>query len=111
VRGNEFDPDDKGSKAVIDSLSELLKKFDPQRDFHRASPYMGDDHYWGVWHGLEPYTKYRILRPFRSEAGLNAPPVLENYLKFTPQNLLWPPDTTFIEYHGNLIRVLLILVN
>jgi len=98
--GNEFDPDDKGSKAVIDSLSELLKKFDPQRDFHRASPYMGDDHYWGVWHGLEPYTKYRILRPFRSEAGLNAPPVLENYLKFTPQNLLWPPDTTFIEYHG-----------
>lgn len=98
--GNEFDPDDKGSKAVIDSLAELLKKLDPQREFHRASPYMGDDHYWGVWHRMEPYTKYRVVRPFRSEAGLNAPPVSENYIKFTPQNLLWPPDTTYIEYHG-----------
>ncbi len=98
--GNEFDPDDKGSKAAIDDLDELIKRRDPQREFHRASPYMGDDHYWGVWHRMEPYTKYHIVRPFRSEAGLNAPPVLENYIKFTPQNLLWPPDTTYIEYHG-----------
>jgi beta-mannosidase len=98
--GNEFDPDDSGSKSVIDSLAELLKKIDPQREFHRASPYMGDDHYWGVWHGMEPYTKYHVVRPFRSEAGLNAPPVLENYVKFTPPDLLFPPDTTYIEYHG-----------
>jgi beta-mannosidase len=98
--GNEFDPDDNQSKTVIDSLADLLNKFDPQREFHRASPYMGDDHYWGVWHGLEPYTKYHIVRPFRSEAGLNAPPVLENYVRFTPPDLLWPPDTTYIEYHG-----------
>ncbi len=98
--GNEFDPDDIGSREVIDSLADLLKKLDPQREFHRASPYMGDDHYWGVWHGKEPYTKYRVVRPFRSEAGLNAPPVLEDYLKFTPKDLLWPPDTTYIEYHG-----------
>lgn len=98
--GNEFDPDDVGSKTVIDSLAALLKTFDPVREFHRASPYMGDDHYWGVWHGLEPYTKYRVVRPFRSEAGLNAPPVFENYVKFTPAQFLWPPDTTYIEYHG-----------
>lgn len=98
--GNEFDPDDQGSKAVIDSLDALLKKRDPQREFHRASPYMGDDHYWGVWHHKEPYTAYRILRPFRSEAGLNAPPVLENYLRFTPEALRWPLDETYVEYHG-----------
>jgi beta-mannosidase len=98
--GNEFDPDDQGSKAVIDALTELLSRRDPQREFHRASPYMGDDHYWGVWHRMEPYTKYRVVRPFRSEAGINAPPVLQNYIKFTPENLLWPPDTTYIEYHG-----------
>ena len=61
---------------------------------------MGDDHYWGVWHEMEPYTNYHVVRPFRSEAGINAPPVLENYLKFTPQDLLFPPDSTFIEYHG-----------
>jgi beta-mannosidase len=98
--GNEFDPDDQGSRAVIDALDALLKKRDPQREFHRASPYMGDDHYWGVWHHKEPYTAYRILRPFRSEAGLNAPPVLENYLKFTPEALRWPLDETYIEYRG-----------
>jgi beta-mannosidase len=98
--GNEFDPDDLGSKTVIDLLTELLKEYDPQREFHRASPYMGDDHYWGVWHRMEPYTKYHIVRPFRSEAGISAPPVYENYIKFTPPELLWPPDTTYIEYHG-----------
>ena len=98
--GNEFDPDDTGSKAVIDTLGGMLKQLDPQREFHRASPYMGDDHYWGVWHGQEPYTKYRVVRPFRSEAGVNAFPVLEDYVKFTPRALLWPPDTTYIEYHG-----------
>ncbi len=98
--GNEFDPDDKGSKSVIDFLGELLKKYDPQREFHRASPYMGDDHYWGVWHNKEPYTKYRIVRPFRSEAGINAPPVYEDYIKFTPDSMLWPLDTIYVEYRG-----------
>ena len=98
--GNEFDPDDEGSKSVIDSLDALLKEYDPQREFHRASPYMGDDHYWGVWHNKEPYTKYRIVRPFRSEAGINAPPVYDNYLKFTPDSMRWPPDKIYVEYHG-----------
>ena len=98
--GNEFNPDDKGSKAVIDDLGELIKKLDPQRDFHRASPYMGDDHYWGVWHGQEPYTSYRVVHPFRSEAGINSLPVPENYIKFAPPQKLWPLDTEFIEYHG-----------
>lgn len=98
--GNEFDPDDQGSKSVIDSLGELLKEYDPQREFHRASPYMGDDHYWGVWHNKEPYTKYRIVRPFRSEAGINAPPVYEDYVKYTPDSMLWPLDSIYVEYHG-----------
>lgn len=98
--GNEFDPDDMGSKAVIDDLGERLRSLDPDRDFHRVSPYMGDDHYWGVWHHKEPYTAYRTIRPFRSEAGLNAPPVLEDYVKFTPEEKRWPLDETYIEYHG-----------
>lgn len=98
--GNEFDPDDAGSKAVIDALGALLKDLDPDREFHRASPYMGDDHYWGVWHDREPYTKYRIVRPFRSEAGMNTFPVAESYRRFTPPGLLWPADETFVEYHG-----------
>ena len=98
--GNEFDPDDEGSKAVIDALDALLKRLDPQREFHRASPYLGDDHYWGVWHGKQPYTRYRVVRPFRSEAGVNAFPALESYLRFTPEALRWPADETFVEYHG-----------
>lgn len=98
--GNEFDPDDKGSRTVIDSLADLLNKLDPQREFHRASPYKGDDHSWGVWHGMEPYTAYREVRPFRSEAGLNAPPVWEDLVKFAPEKYLWPPDSVFVEYRG-----------
>jgi len=98
--GNEFDPDDTGSKGVIDALGETLAKLDPSREFHRASPYMGDDHSWGVWHSGEPYTKYRVVRPFRSEAGVNTFPVPEDYDRFTPKEDQWPLDTTFIEYHG-----------
>ncbi len=98
--GNEFDPDDAGSKAVIDDLGELVKSLDPGREFHRASPYKGDDHHWGVWHGQQPYSAYRIVRPFRSEAGMNTFPVAEDYARFTPESELWPLDTTYIEYHG-----------
>ena len=98
--GNEFDPDDTGSKEVIDALGELLAKLDPSREFHRASPYKGDDHHWGVWHVQEPYTTYRIVRPFRSEAGVNTFPVPEDYVRFTPKAEQWPLDTTFVEYHG-----------
>ena len=98
--GNEFDPDDAGSKAVIDDLEALVKRLDPAREFHRASPYKGDDHHWGVWHGQQPYSAYRIVRPFRSEAGMNTFPVAEDYARFTPQSDLWPLDTTYIEYHG-----------
>ena len=98
--GNEFDPDDSGSKAVIDSLEALLGNIDPGREFHRASPYKGDDHHWGVWHVQQPYTAYRVVRPFRSEAGVNTFPVPEDYARFTPQSGLWPLDTTYVEYHG-----------
>jgi beta-mannosidase len=98
--GNEFDPDDQRSKAVVDSLGTLLERRDPQREFHRASPYMGDDHYWGVWHGQEPYTAYRVVRPFRSEAGISAAPVLEDYRRFTPETQRWPLDAAYVEYHG-----------
>ena len=99
--GNEFDPDDKGSKKVIDDLEAVLKKLDPSREFHRASPYMGDDHYWDVWHGLhQPYTGYGVVRPFRSESGINTFPVAENFKKFTPEKYRWPLDETYIEYRG-----------
>lgn len=100
VGGNEFNPDDLGSKAIIDTLEKVLKEIDPSREFHRASPYMGDDHEWLVWHGLAPYTSYRRVRPFRSEAGINTFPVIENYKKFTPKKYLWPLNKTYLEYHG-----------
>lgn len=99
--GNEFDPDAAGVKDLIDILAEVVQAEDPDREFHRASPYMGDDHFWAVWHRFAPYTDYRRVRPFRSEAGLNAMPVLENYRKFTPQEKLWPIDKYWLEYRGS----------
>lgn len=99
--GNEFDPDDQGSKEIIDGLAGIIKELDPDREFHRASPYMGDDHYWGVWHRWGPYTDYRKTRPFRSEAGMNSFPVLESYKRFTPPEKLWPLDRYWVEYRGS----------
>ncbi|MFC2076057.1 glycoside hydrolase family 2 protein [candidate division KSB1 bacterium] len=101
--GNEFDPDDKSSRELVDELSEVVAELDPDRDFHRASPYMGDDHYWGVWHRREPYTAYRRVRPFRSEAGLSAPPGVENMRRFIPEADLWPYNRDMWEYHGERI--------
>ncbi|WLT30908.1 sugar-binding domain-containing protein [Geothrix sp. PMB-07] len=99
--GNEFDPDASGIKDLIDRLGRVVQEEDPDREFHRASPYMGDDHFWGVWHRFAPYTDYRRVRPFRSEAGLNAMPVVENYRKFTPPDKLWPMDKHWLEFRGS----------
>jgi len=62
---------------------------------------MGDDHFWGVWHRFAPYTAYRRIRPFRSEAGINAMPVLDSWLAFTPQEKRWPLTREWIEYRGS----------
>lgn len=96
--GNEFDPDNQSNKPLIDALDKICQTLDGTRPFHRASPYGGDVHDWSVWHGSAPYTNYRQFCVFRSEAGLQAPPIKSDLEKFIPPKALFPPSQEW-SYH------------
>lgn len=77
-------------------LPALAKQNDPNTFYWVASPSSkgsfdkpndenyGDMHYWGVWHGKEPFTDYRKLFPrFMSEFGLQSFPGLKTIESFT----------------------------
>jgi beta-mannosidase len=84
-----------------------------------SSPYMGpgqhaaysgtagDTHYWGVWHGEEPFSKFRDnLSPFVSEYGFQSFPELNTVKKYTlPED--WDIESEVMAAHqrsgiGNL---------
>lgn len=45
--GNEINPDCAENKKLIDFASILIEELDPEREFHRACPYGGDNiHTW-----------------------------------------------------------------
>ena len=65
----------------------LVAELDPQRFYWRSSPSAhggcvdtesnaaGDQHYWDIWHGLEPFTAFRELHyRFCSEYGFESVP-------------------------------------
>ena len=77
-------------------LPRLVNKLDPQTFYWHSSPSSGGDfddpdsesrgdrHYWGVWHGLEPFTAYRDHFPrFLSEFGIQSFPCLKTIESFT----------------------------
>lgn len=98
--GNEFYPDAVGTEELVDMLAEVVAEECPGIAFHRASPYRGDDHNWGVWHGLQPHTAYLHFTPFRSEAGMQAPPVVESLKRFLPESDLYPPGYGWTYHKG-----------
>ncbi|WP_298841437.1 glycosyl hydrolase 2 galactose-binding domain-containing protein [uncultured Clostridium sp.] len=77
-------------------LPEVSKEMDPNTFYWVASPSStgsfdnpnddnyGDMHYWGVWHGREPFTAFRNYFPrFMSEFGLQSFPCLKTIKSFT----------------------------
>lgn len=77
-------------------LPHVMKECDPQTFYWRSSPSstgdfddpdserIGDMHYWGVWHGQEPFTAFRTHFPrFMSEFGLQSFPCLKTVETFT----------------------------
>ncbi|MCL2068000.1 MAG: glycoside hydrolase family 2 protein [Treponema sp.] len=77
-------------------IPEVWKKTDPQTFYWPASPSSGggfdvpndpdrgDVHYWGVWHGLKPFSEYRkYLFRFCSEFGFESLPDMETIRSFT----------------------------
>ncbi len=59
----------------------------PQADWNIHATYtttMGDMHYWGVWHGNEPFSNYyKHIGRFMSEYGFQSLPDMQSIKKFT----------------------------
>jgi len=95
--GNEFDPDCRENKALLDDLENLCKELDPARDFHRACPYGGDSHSYQVnWMGSANYTFYtRDLSVGITEFSMASPSCIDTLKKIIPADELekWPPDS------------------
>ncbi len=74
-------------------IPDAIQKVDPKRYYHPTSPNTGynsipisegDVHYWGVWHGHEPFSSYRDnIGRFMSEYGFQSYPDISSIEKFT----------------------------
>ncbi|WP_347839133.1 glycoside hydrolase family 2 protein [uncultured Draconibacterium sp.] len=93
---------DKIWQAYVDifhkTLPDVVKEFDPQRSYWASSPSSGmgvpadlvngDEHYWGVWWGKEPFETYATHLPrFMSEYGFQSFPEIASVRKYaTPED-------------------------
>jgi beta-mannosidase len=74
-------------------VPEAVQEADPGRYYHfsspsagfgNSSPMDGDIHYWGVWHGKEPFESFeRNIARFVSEYGFQSYPQLSSVTRFT----------------------------
>jgi beta-mannosidase len=75
-------------------IPEVLSVEDPSRPYWPSSPLygwghdeatrIGDNHYWGVWWGMEPFVKYREkVSRFMSEFGFQSFPSWETVKSFS----------------------------
>ena len=71
----------------------MVKEYDPQRSYWGSSPSSGlgipadlvngDEHYWGVWWGKEPFSTYATHLPrFMSEYGFQSFPEISTVRKY-----------------------------
>ncbi|MGO8837407.1 MAG: beta-mannosidase [Limisphaerales bacterium] len=75
-----------------ETVGQAVRETDPTRYYHPTSPNAGfadipygegDIHYWGVWHGKEPFEKYPDnIGRFVSEYGFQSYPELSTVKKF-----------------------------
>ena len=83
-------------KLFDEVIPEALNEADPTRYYQHSSPIagfngippvQGDIHYWGVWHGKEPFEDYeKNIARFVSEYGFQSYPQLSSVNKFTEPN-------------------------
>ncbi len=88
---------DKMWQAYVDifhkTLPGVVEEFDPKRSYWASSPSSGrgvkadlvngDEHYWGVWWGKEPFETYATHLPrFMSEYGFQSFPEISSVRKY-----------------------------
>ncbi|MCA1802011.1 MAG: hypothetical protein LC662_06090 [Rhodothermaceae bacterium] len=76
-----------------DTIPRALAEADPTRQYTPSSPVAGFDgrpnetgdlHYWGVWHGQEPFSTFNDVNGrFMSEYGFQSYPELSTIVRFT----------------------------
>ncbi len=106
-------------------LPQAVKVLDPQRNYWPSSPHSekigeprseksGDMHYWGIWHGKEPFKEYqKKFHRFQSEFGFQSFPLIETVKTFTlPED--WNITSPVMEHHqkhpeGNRLILLYML--
>lgn len=81
------------NSLFLEVIPQALKETDPTRFYNFSSPsagflnynYMdGDIHYWGVWHGKDPFEDYgKHIARFVSEYGFQSYPIMNSIKKFT----------------------------
>lgn len=92
-------------------LPDLIKTLDPSRFYWPSSPQAdwdtsatydstsGDIHYWGVWHGQEPFENYnKFIGRFMSEYGFQSFPQMKSVKQYTqPED--WFIDSEVMRSH------------
>lgn len=90
-------------------LPELVRRFDPTRFYFSSSPIgfwenkaddnRGDNHYWGVWHGEEPFSEFKNRVPrFMSEFGFQSFPIMDSVKKYSVEED-WHIDSAVMKAH------------
>ncbi len=94
--GNEFDADSIYNKDVVDDIEAIVREFDPEKDFHRASPYGGDNHSYQVnWMEGMYYPRYTTdMSVAVTEYSMASPPVMDTLKALIPEEefQMWPPN-------------------
>lgn len=82
-------------RLFYETLADVVRQYGGGTAYRPSSPWAseaapsngtdGDDHYWGVWHGGEPFDHYfdHHVR-FESEYGFQSFPEYESVLRFAP---------------------------
>lgn len=81
-------------KLFYGTVPNAISKADPDRYYHPSSPIAGigndrpkedgDTHYWGVWHGKEPFENFdQNVSRFVSEYGFQSYPEFSSIKKFS----------------------------
>ncbi len=74
-------------KAVEQSLAGTIPYWESSPQYGRGDAnhvYVGDSHYWGIWHDAEPFENFKTKVPrFMSEFGFQSLPALSTIKTFT----------------------------
>jgi len=90
-------------------LPEIVQKYDSYKPYHASSPqygrgnarsqFVGDSHYWGVWHDGEPFSMYEKKVPrFMSEFGFQSFPEMSTIDSFALKNQQFSTSKTMLAH-------------